>query len=131
MNSEAELTQLKQEVNELWSRYRKHEPWPTEDDARRQLAEKNRTLDAKRRLLSDKSAALRLELEQYRRRASRLSPVVRVFGGLIGSLVTAVALSLVLPELAERTVALTATQGAAALTCALLLLATSVSRVDR
>jgi hypothetical protein len=131
MNSEAELTQLKQEVNELWSRYRKHEPWPTEDEGRRLLAEKNRSLEAKRRVLSDRSSTLRLELEQHRRRASRLSPVVRVFGGLVGSLVMAVLLAMVLSEVAALSVALTAAQGAAVLTGSLLLVALSVSRADR
>ena len=131
MNSEAELTQLKQEVNELWSRYRKHEPWPTEDEARRLLAEKNRALEAKRRVLSDKSSALRLELDQYRRRASRLSPVVRVLGGVIGALGTAATLSFVLPDVAAFSIGLTPAHGAAMLSCALLLVALCVSRVER
>jgi len=131
MNHDAELTQLKQEVNELWSRYRKHEPVAVQDDGRRALAEQNRGLEAKRRLLSDRSATLRLELEQHRRRASRLSPVVRVFGGLIGTLLAATLTATLIPDLAAGSVGLTASQGAALLTTSLLLLAFCVSRTDR
>ena len=131
MNTEAELTQLKQEVNELWSRYRKHEPWPVEDEARRALAEKNRALEAKRRLLSDKSSTLRLALEQLRRHASRLSPVVRVFGGLIGSVVMGVLVTTALADLAALSVGLRASQGAALLSGSLLLVALCVSRAER
>lgn len=127
----AELSQLKQEVAELWARYRKDAPLAVDDEGRRVLAEQNRTLEAKRRALSDRSAALRHELDVHRRRASRLSPVVRVFGGLIGSVVTAGLLVFVLPEVAERSVWLTKAQGAAVLSAALLVLALSVSRAER
>lgn len=127
----AELSQLKQEVAELWARYRKDAPLAVDDEGRRVLAERNRTLEAKRRALSDRSATLRHELEVERRHASRLSPVVRVFGGLIGSLVTAGLLVFALPDVAERSVGLTTAPGAAILSGALLVLALSVSRADR
>ncbi|MDP1824034.1 MAG: hypothetical protein Q8L48_12355 [Archangium sp.] len=127
----AELSQLKQEVAELWARYRKDAPLAVDDEGRRVLAEQNRTLETKRRALSDRSATLRHELEQHRRRASRLSPVVRVFGGFFGSLLTAALLGLVLPDVAALSVGLTTAQGAAILSGALLVLALSVSRADR
>jgi hypothetical protein len=127
----AELSQLKQEVAELWARYRKDTPLAADDEGRRVLAEQNRTLETKRRALSDRSATLRHELEVHRRRASRFSPVVRVFGGLIGSVATAGLLVLVLPAVAERSVGLTTAQGAAILSGALLVLALSVSRAER
>jgi hypothetical protein len=126
----AELTSLKQEVAELWSRYRKEEPRPADDEGRRALAELNRTLEAKRRGLADRSAALRLELEQHRRRASRLSPVVRVFGGMIGSAFAAAVLGSFLPECAELSNELSVGQGVVALSVALLMAAVSVSRAD-
>ena len=83
-----ELTELKAEVAELWAKYRKEEPRVFEDDSRRELAALNRTLETKRKALSDRSASLRSELDAHRRRASRLSPVVRVFGGIIGAALT-------------------------------------------
>ena len=42
-----ELSELKQEVAELWTRYRKEEPRQVEDEGRRALAELNRALELK------------------------------------------------------------------------------------
>ena len=131
IETHAELSQLKQEVEELWSRYRKDSPALSGDDeARRLLSEQNRNLEAKRRLLSDRCATLRHELEVYGRRASRLSPVARVFGGLGGAVLAAVLLTTVLPDVAALSVSLTASQGAGLLSAALLVVALCVSRAD-
>lgn len=127
----AELSQLKQEVAELWTRFRKDEPAPGDDDARRALADQNRSLEAKRRLLGERRTSLRRELEASRRRASRLAPAVRVFGGLVGAVVAALSLGPVLPSLAELSVGLTTSPGAAVLAASLLLLALSVAPDDR
>ena len=131
IETHAELSQLKQEVEELWSRYRKDAPALSGDDeARRTLSEQSRSLEAKRRLLSDRSATLRHELEAYRRRASRLSPVVRVFGGLVGAAMAAVVLATGLQDVVDLSVSLSAAQGAGLLSAALLVVALCVSRAE-
>ena len=127
----AELSELKQEVAELWARYRKEEPKQVGDESHKALAELNRALEKKRRALSDRSAALRHELDVHRRKASRLSPVVRVLGGIIGSGLTAAIIGSVLPELSEHSIDLGVGQGAVMLSVSLLIAALSVSRAER
>lgn len=127
----AELSQLKQEVAELWVRYRTDMPASVEDEGRKALSEQNRNLEAKRRALSGRSATARYQLELQRKRASRLSPVVRVLGGAIGSVLTAVGLGSLIPELATQTLALAPSQGAVVVGVSLVLLALSVSRAER
>ena len=107
----AEISQLKQEVAELWTRYRKELPHSADDECRGRLAEQNRALEAKRRTLSERSAALRARLELQRLRASRLAPVVRVVGGVLGGVLTAVAISTMLPQLAAFSIELSPGQG--------------------
>lgn len=124
----AELSQLKQEVAELWTRFRKDEPSPVDDEGRRALAELNRTLEAKRRSLADRRTILRHELEVLRRRASRLAPAVRVLGGLLGVALAAVGVHPALPEVARLSLDLASAHGAAVLTCSLLLLALAVAK---
>ena len=124
----AEISQLKQEVAELWTRYRQGLPQSADDGCRSRLAEQNRMLEAKRRTLSDRSAMLRTQLERQRRQVSRLAPVVRVVGGLLGAMFTAGALSTMLPRVAEFSIELSPGQGGAMLGCALLLVAFSASR---
>lgn len=126
-----ELSQLKQEVAELWTRFRKDEPAQGDDDVRRALAAQNRSLEATRRVLVERRTTLRHELDVFRRRASRLAPVVRVFGGLIGVALALAALVTILPDLAGFSVGLTAPQGAGILTASLLVLALSVTPRDR
>ena len=126
----AELSQLKQEVAELWTRYRKDEPVLVDDEGRKVLSELNRTLEGQRRALSDRSSTLRIELEVQRRRASRLSPVVRVIGGVIGSAVTAVLAGAVMPALAAWSMEFTPAQGSVLLAFSLLLVGLAVSRAD-
>ncbi len=126
----AELSQLKQEVAELWTRYRKDEPVPVDDEGRKALSELNRSLEAQRRALSDRSSLLRTELLVQRRRASRLSPVVRVIGGLIGSAVTAVLVGVMVPELAAWSIDFTPAQGSVVLAFSLLVVGLVVSRAD-
>ncbi len=123
-----ELSELKQEVAELWTRYRKEEPREVDDEGRRALAGLNRTLEAKRRALSDRSATLRSELEAHRRRASQLAPVVRVFGGMIGSVLALILVGALMPELAP--LELSVGQGAVVLSASLVLAALSVARTD-
>ena len=126
-----ELTELKAEVAELWAKYRKEEPRVLEDDARRELAALNRTLETKRKALADRSASLRLELEAHRRRASRLSPVVRVFGGLIGATIGSVIVITMVAEVAEASTEFSAGQGLVMLCFSLLLTGLAVSKIDR
>ena len=128
-----ELTQLKQEVAELWTRYRQQQPQPLfgEDEERRSLTELNRTLEGKRRALADKSSTLRLELEAIRRTAARLSPVARVFGGLLGTLLAAGLVAAVLPELASATSGFGTVQGVVAWGFSLLVVGLSVKRAAR
>ena len=126
----AELSQLKQEVAELWTRYRKDEAVVVDDEGRRVLSELNRTLEGQRQTLSDRTSTLRIELEVQRRRASRLSPVVRVIGGVIGSAVMAVLVWVVMPELAAWSVEFTPAQGSVLLAFSLLLVGLTVSRAD-
>jgi CBS domain-containing protein len=126
-----ELSQLKQEVAELWTRFRKDEPAPGDDDARRALATHNRNLEATRRVLVERRTTLRHELDVFRRRASRLAPVVRVFGGLIGVTLAGALVGATLLELAGFSVELTVSQGAGILTASLLVLALAVAPRDR
>ena len=127
----AELSQLKQEVAELWTRFRNDEPAPGDDDARRALAAQNRNLEATRRVLVERRTTLRNELDVFRRRASRLAPAVRVFGGLMGVLLAGAFLGTVLPDLAGLSVERTASQGAGIRTASLLVLALSVAPRER
>lgn len=126
-----ELTDLKQEVAELWAKYRKEEPRVLEDESRKELATLNRTLETKRKALSDRSASLRSELDAHRRRASRLSPVVRVFGGIIGAAIASSIVIAMAPELAEGALQFSAGQGVVLLTFSLLLSGLCVSKIDR
>ncbi len=126
-----ELTELKAEVAELWAKYRKEEPRVFEDDSRRELAALNRTLETKRKALSDRSASLRSELDAHRRRASRLSPVVRVFGGIIGAALTTAIVITMAQDIAEQSIGLTAGQGLVILCFSLLITGLAVSKTDR
>jgi hypothetical protein len=126
-----ELTELKAEVAELWAKYRKEEPRVLEDDARRELAALNRTLETKRKALSDRSASLRSELEAHRRRASRLSPVVRVFGGIIGAAIASAIVIAMVAELAEASMDFSAGQGLVLICFSLLLTGLAVSKTER
>jgi len=128
-----ELTQLKQEVAELWARYRQQQPQPLygEDEERRTLAELNRSLEGKRRALSDRSSALRLELENHRRRSARLSPVARVVGGFLGTVMGAVGISAVMPEVASFSLSFSSGHGVVAIAGALLVLGFCVARAER
>jgi hypothetical protein len=131
MTMTTELTELKQEVAELWAKYRKEEPRVIEDESRRELAALNRTLETKRRALSDRSSSLRLELEAHRRRASRLSPVVRVFGGIIGAALSSALVIVLAPEFAQSAISFSAGQGVVLICASLLLTGLCVSRVGR
>lgn len=126
-----ELSQLKQEVAELWTRFRKDEPAAADDEGRRVLAELNRSLEAKRRLLADRRAALRVELDVLRRRASVLAPVVRVFGGLVGAALAALGLAPLMPDVAALSLQLGVPLGAVVLTGSLLLVGLAVARDRR
>ena len=126
-----ELTELKAEVAELWAKYRKEEPRVLEDDSRRELATLNRTLETKRKALSDRSASLRSELDAHRRRASRLSPVVRVFGGIIGAAISSAIVITMAPEIADHSLDFSGGQGVVMLCFSLLMTGLAVSKTDR
>ena len=129
----AEISQLKQEVAELWTRYRQHPPQPLfgEDEARRTLAELNRTLEGKRRALAEKSSTLRLEVEAHRRTAARLSPVARVLGGLLGTILASAGVAASIPALASATSGFGTVQGVVACSLSLLVVGFSVKRAER
>jgi|GEM_PF-4012651 hypothetical protein len=82
-----ELSSLKQEVAELWSRFRKEEAVTGGDTERQALAEQARALETKRRLLAERRAALKERFDTERRRASRFVPVVMGLGGVVGLVV--------------------------------------------
>lgn len=122
-----ELKELKQEVADLWVRFRKEEPVVVEDEPRRTLSQQAKALEARRRELSERRVSLRSQLDVARRRTSRLAPVARFFGGLVGVVVTSALVLPLVPELAAETLSLGVPQGAAVLTFALVLLALAVS----
>ncbi len=128
-----ELSQLKQEVADLWTRYRQHQPQPLfgEDEERRKLVELNRTLEGMRRALSERSSTLRLEREAHRRHAARLSPVAKVVGGALGVVAASGVFVLNLPGLASLSTGLSAGHGVAACAACLLLLAVTLSPHSR
>jgi hypothetical protein len=120
---QGELKELKQEVAELWVRFRAEQPGVPEDEARRALAAQAKALESRRRALSDRRSVLERQLDVAGRRASRWAPVLRFLGGVAGA-VAGVALGLPLvPAVAARAVDLGELQGAAVLTGSLLLLA--------
>jgi hypothetical protein len=107
-----ELSSLKQEVAELWSRFRKDEQSSGSDEERRALSEQVRALEVKQRVLADRRAVLREVVEVERRRLSRFVPVLQglgMLGGLIGG---ALALSAFVPEVADWSLVLAPGHGA-------------------
>lgn len=109
-----ELSSLKQEVAELWSRYRNDEPVPGDEAERQSLGAQLRALEVKNRELVDRRAALRSAVEAERRRVSAFAPVLQVCGATVGVVVTALALGVVLPTVADWSLSLEAAQGALA-----------------
>ncbi len=116
----AELSLLKQEVAELWGRFRKDEAPAGNDDERRSLADLARTLETKRRLLADRRTELRDRLDSERRRTSRFVPVVHGLGMFAGVGLGAVAMGWLVPLAAEWCLALTPIHGALLVAVALL-----------
>lgn len=122
-----ELRELKQQVADLWVRFKKDEPVLADDEPRRALSQQAKALEGRRHELSLRRLSLRSQLDVARRRASRLAPVARFFGAMLG---VASALSLmgpVVPEVAAESLLLGVAEGAAVLTFSLLLLALAVS----
>ncbi len=109
-----ELSSLKQEVAELWSRYRKDEPLPGDEPERQTLGAQRRALEVKHRELVDRRAALRSAVEAERRRVSAFAPVLQSCGAVVGVVVTALALSAVLPAVADWSLSLAVVHGAIA-----------------
>ncbi len=108
-----ELSTLKQEVAELWSRYRSTEPPLGGDDAERLLLkEKTRLFEATRRLLAERRTSLRERLEVEGRRRSRFLPLVQGLGVVLGLGLGALGVAEVVPEVAAWSVGLSPAVGA-------------------
>lgn len=112
--SHHELSALKQEVADLWRRFRQHEGEQDvgEDPARAQLSEQARVLEGKRKLLVERREVVRAVLEKDRQQASRFVPVVRALGLLLGGVAAMAAAWLALPEVAALSVDFGVAQGA-------------------
>ena len=109
-----ELSSLKQEVAELWSRYRKDEPVPGDEAERQSLGAQLRALEVKQRELVDRRSALRSAVEAERRRVSAFAPVLQLCGAVVGVVITALAVGPVLPLVADWSLSLDAVHGALA-----------------
>ncbi|MDP1917525.1 MAG: hypothetical protein Q8L14_14890 [Myxococcales bacterium] len=109
-----ELSSLKQEVAELWSRYRKDEPVPGDEVEKQSLGVQLRALEVKHREWVDRRSVLRSALEAERRRVSVFAPVLQVCGAVVGVLVSALAIGAVLPAVADWSLSLGALHGALA-----------------
>ena len=109
-----ELSSLKQEVAELWSRYRKDEPVPGDEVERQTVGAQLRALEVKQRALVDRRSSLRSALEAERRRVSAFAPVLQWCGAVVGVVVSALALGAVLPVVADWSLSLEAAHGALA-----------------
>lgn len=109
-----ELSSLKQEVAELWSRYRKDEPGPGDESERQTVGAQLRALEVKQRALVDRRSSLRSALEAERRRVSAFAPVLQWCGAVVGVVVSALALGAALPAVADWSLSLEAAHGALA-----------------
>jgi hypothetical protein len=114
MTSPADLSSLKQEVADLWRRFKTEEPSnrPEHDPLRQQLVEKTRTLDLRQKELMVRRDALRHELELEHARTSGRLPVFRGLGLFVGLLVGAVVAGVQLEALAGLTDGLPSFYGA-------------------
>ncbi len=110
-----ELSSLKQEVAELWSRYRKEEPLPGDDAERQQWSSQLRALEVKQRALADRRALLRSTIEAERRRVSAFAPILHAGGGVVGLFIAALGVGLVLPTVTDWSASLSTLHGALAL----------------
>lgn len=126
----SELSELKNEVASLWSRFRREEPQPNDDELRRGLVEQLRAREGARRALAERAENLRRELEQHRRRASRLAPLVRFAGGVVGAGLCGL-LFVLLPAEAVPVLPQGAAVGGALFVGALLLVAVALARARR
>ncbi|MFZ5443193.1 MAG: hypothetical protein ACOZQL_24505 [Myxococcota bacterium] len=115
----AEVTKLKQEVAELWRRFRQHEGERAigegADPAREELTGQARVLEGKRDLLVERRSAVRELLDRERRETSRVEPVLQGLGLVAGGVTSAAVAWLLLPELAGACVELGPVAGAALL----------------
>ncbi|MDP3500941.1 MAG: hypothetical protein Q8S33_11430 [Myxococcales bacterium] len=109
-----ELSSLKQEVAELWSRYRKDEPVPGDEVERQRLGAQLRALEVKHRELIDRRSALRSGIEAERRRVSAFVPVLQMGGAVVGVVVSLLTLGVVLPTVADWSLSLGTLHGALA-----------------
>lgn len=107
-----ELSSLKQEVAELWSRYRKDEPLPDDEVERPRLSEQVRALELKQRALADRRSVLRSAIEAERRRLSAFAPILQGCGAVCGVVVTALCVGVLLPTFADSSLSLTTGHGA-------------------
>lgn len=108
-----ELTQLRQEVAELWRRFRKEEPSaPSRDPERASLMATLKAFDVKQKELMTRRDALRAEQELERARASSVVPVLRGLGLVVGVAAGAALALGVVEDVAAWTTGLTPAWGA-------------------
>ncbi|MFO0595908.1 MAG: hypothetical protein U0228_11400 [Myxococcaceae bacterium] len=117
MTTPAELSHLKNEVAELWKRFKKDEPTkkPADDPERTKLTAEVRALDVRSRELMTRRDALRMELDHERRKYASRLPVVRGVGLVFGVAAGAIALYFGLEPLAAWTAELPRAAGIAML----------------
>lgn len=116
MTSPAELSSLKQQVAELWRRFKtEDQSTPSDDPQRRALAEQTRTLDLKQKELMLRRDALRHELELERARQAGRAPLFKTFGFLLGLGVGVAGVCLGLDDFAAATLGLSPLAGVAML----------------
>ena len=107
-----ELSSLKQEVAELWTRFRKEEQSQGNTAERMELSERARAFEVKQRVLVERRATLREVLETERRRLSRFVPVIHGFGVLVGLVAGAFGVAMVVPDVATWSLCLAPGHGA-------------------
>ncbi|MBL8911110.1 MAG: hypothetical protein JNM17_10495 [Archangium sp.] len=108
MTAPGELSSLKNEVAELWRRFKSEEPASAgqDDPARKALVEQIKTLDVKQKELMVKRDSLRHELEVERARIAGRAPGFRALGLILGVLVGVACAIGAMPSVAEFTIAL-------------------------
>ena len=107
-----ELSSLKQEVAELWSRFRKEEQSQGNSAERMELSERARAFEVKQRVLADRRTVLREVLETERRRLSRFVPVIHGFGVVVGLVAGGLGVAMVVPDVATWSLDLAPAHGA-------------------
>lgn len=109
MTAPGELSSLKNEVAELWKRFKTEEPASAghDDPARKVLVDQIKALDVKQKELLVKRDSLRHEVEVERARLAARAPGLRALGILLGVLIGVATAIAAMPGVADFTVTLT------------------------